>query len=238
MNKLVAALEGDDWKRVRAIMTPAFSTGKLKRMRPMLDECINTLVTNIQKIIDKQSADNRGKPNHNYGEFDMKRIFGAFSMDVIIQVAFGTKVDSLNDENNPIITVAHSLFEVNWRIILLFMFPGLLEKLGIAAFDPKATKFFHALTVRIIEERKKNPSNVKRYDFLQLMMNALENKESDNPNKNNGDSEDSNVDINTLDEEKAKAVEINGMMPSNSTDYQHLTTHNKSKKKIKRKESF
>ena len=53
MNRLVAVLEGDDWKRVRAIMTPTFSTGKLKRMRPMLDECINILVTNIQKIIDK-----------------------------------------------------------------------------------------------------------------------------------------------------------------------------------------
>ena len=237
MDKLVAALEGDDWKRVRAIMTPAFSTGKLKRMRPMLDECIDTLVTNIQKIIDKQSADNRGKPNHNYGEFDMKRIFGAFSMDVIIQVAFGTKVDSLNDENNPIITVAHSLFEVNWRFILFFMFPELLDKLGIAAFNPKVTKFFHALTMRIIEDRKKNPSNVKRYDFLQLMMDALENKESDNRNKDNGDNEDSNVAIGALDE-KAKSVEISGMMPSDSADYQHLATHNKSKKKIKRKESF
>jgi cytochrome P450 len=235
MNRLVASLEGDDWKRVRAIMTPTFSTGKLKRMRPMLDECINILVTNIQNVIDKQSADNRGKPNHNYGEFDMKRIFGAFSMDVIIQVAFGTKVDSLNDENNPIITVAHSLFEVNWRFLLFFMFPELLDKLGIAAFDPKVTKFFHALTMRIIEERKKNPCNVKRCDFLQLMMDALENKESD---KDNGDSKDSNVAIDALDEEKAKAVEISGMVPSDSADYQPLTTHNKSKKKIKRKESF
>jgi cytochrome P450 len=235
MNRVVASLEGDDWKRVRAIMTPTFSTGKLKRMRPMLDECINILVTNIQKIIDKQSADNRGKPNHNYGEFEMKRIFGAFSMDVIIQVAFGTKVDSLNDENNPIITVAHSLFEVNWRFIVFFMFPELLDKLGIAAFDPKVTKFFHALTMRIIEERKKNPSNVKRCDFLQLMMDALENKESD---KDNGDSKDSNVAIDAFDEEKAKAVEISGMVPSDSADYQPLTTHNKSKKKIKRKESF
>ena len=235
---MVAALEGDDWRRVRAIMTPTFSTGKMKRMRPLLDECINILVTNIQKIIDKQSADNRGKPNHNYGEFDMKRIFGAFSMDVIIQVAFGTKVDSLNDENNPIITVAQSLFEVNWRFKLSFMFPELLDKLGIAVFDPKVTRFFHALTMRIIEERKKNPSNVKRYDFLQLMMDALENKESDNHNKDNGDSKDSNVAIDALDEGKAKAVEISGMMHTNSADYQPLTTHNKSKKKIKRKESF
>ena len=67
------------------------------------------------------------------------------------------------------------------------------------------------------------------------MMDALENKESD---KDNVDSKDSNVAIDALDEGKAKAVEISGMVPSDSTDYQPLTTHNKSKKKIKRKESF
>src|SRR5581483_4825904 len=137
----------------------------------------------------------------------------------------------LIDENNQIITMARSLFSrnVNPKLIFFFIFPEFAKKLGIIPFDPRITGFFKAFTMRIIEERKKNPSKEKRYDFLQLMMDAVENEGDDGNGKKN--IEGNGVANGGVDEEKAKAVEMSGMTPSDSADYQRVNTHNKSKKR-------
>jgi len=210
-NRMVINIEDDDWKRVRAIMSPTFSTGKLRRMCPLIDECIKTLVTNLGKLIDKES------PN-KYAELDMKRIFGSFSMDIVIQVAFGTKVDSLIDEDNQIIRNAKAIFnkEISWKLIIFFMLPSIARMLKLTPFDPNVTGFFKDFTLQIIKERKKSTSNVKRYDFLQLMLDAMEGQDIDDMNENG------------IAEEKMKAKEINGMTPEDSADYVPVMTHNKS----------
>jgi cytochrome P450 family 3 subfamily A len=214
MSRMVSILEDEDWKRVRAIISPTFSSGKLRRMRPLIDDCIKTLVSNFGKLIDKENP-------KTFVEVDTKHIFGSFSMDVIIQVAFGTKVDSLIDEDNPIIDHARSLFsrKVSPKLVLFFLFPALGRKLGINLFDPKLTEFFKDLTMKIIDERKKNPSKEKRFDFLGLMLDAMETKDLDAMNENE------NVD----NSEKKKAQEMNEMTPDDSQDYLPIMTHNKCK---------
>jgi hypothetical protein len=41
------------------------------------------------------------------------------------------------------------------------------------------TQFFQEFTLKIVEERKKNKSSVKRYDFLQLLLHAINNEQND-----------------------------------------------------------
>ncbi len=151
-------------------MSPAFTTGKLRKMRPLIDECLKTLVHNLETISESGQ------------ESEMKRIFGAYSIEVILQVAFGVKVNALFDETNPIIKNAKKMFggNLNYKFLIRFIAPKLSKFLKIAIFDMEVTHFFEEFTLKIIDERKNSKNKVKRVDFLQLMLDAIENNSSDN----------------------------------------------------------
>ncbi|KAG8171367.1 hypothetical protein JTE90_013920, partial [Oedothorax gibbosus] len=84
-----------------------FSTGKIKKMLSILKDCSKTLVQNM-----KTDAE-AGKI------FDAKRLYGAFTMDVIASSAFSTKIDSHNDPDNQFVKHAKDVFSqpITWRTI-------------------------------------------------------------------------------------------------------------------------
>jgi cytochrome P450 family 3 subfamily A len=197
---MLKLLEDEKWKRVRSIMSPTFSTGKLRRMRPLIEECLNTLIHNLENV------SKSGK------ESDMKRLFGAFSMEVVIQVAFGTKVNALIDENNPIILNARKIFNINVspKIFIAFLAPKLARLLKITIFDMNVTEFFKEFTLQIINERRKSKNKEKRVDFLQLMLDAIENNTSDNFDEEDNDQKfDDKVD--------EKYSELKNIVPPNKS---------------------
>ena len=152
----------DHWKRLRAVVSPTFSTGKLRRMRPLIEDCLQTLLKNL----DQKSAENP--------EIDMKLLFGAYTMEVVIQVAFGTKVDALIDENNPIIVNARKLFSTDISIfmmikfIMFFTLPQSIKKhlKGLQLFQKEVMDFWTDFTKKIIKERKQNNSGIKRFVYI------------------------------------------------------------------------
>ncbi|XP_054713938.1 cytochrome P450 3A2-like [Uloborus diversus] len=161
-DSMVSILKGEDWKRVRTVITPTFTTGKIKRMVKIFKECAQTCVNN-HKVYAEQ-----GKP------VDLKKIYGAFTMDIIASSAFSTKLDSHNDPENKFVKAARDVFTRNlsWRIVLFFLFPQLMKWLGISIFSPKGMRFFQDVTLQIIEERKR--TGKKRNDFLQLLMDTAD----------------------------------------------------------------
>src|SRR5882762_6323467 len=127
-DKLLSAIaDQDDWKRIRSIMSPTFSSGKMRRMQPLIDECVQTMIKNFNNLTKSGAT-----------EMDVKKVFGAFSMDIVITVAFGTKVDSLIDEDNPIISHARKIFnrkvdiKALSRLILIILFPKLARLLNLS----------------------------------------------------------------------------------------------------------
>ena len=202
VENMLSVITDDHWKRIRAIVSPTFSTGKLRKMRPLINDCLNTLVDNFNQLI-KENKD-----------IDMKRVYGAFTMNVVIQVAFGTKVDALIDENNPIIINAQKFMAKDITIVAIIKFmvtvflPPIARLLKLTFFPKDVTKFFKEFTLKIINERKNNKSTVKRYDFLQLMLDAMDNENVDEENDKNVDN---NTDHDMIFEE------------------QKFVTHNKSK---------
>ncbi len=142
-------------------------------MRPLIDDCLKTLMKNFNQLLKDEK------------EIDMKRVFGAFTMEVVIQVAFGTKVDALIDENNQIITNAKKILsrDLTLKAVLKFLImttsPKIARLLHIRFIEKGVTQFFEQFTLKIVEERKKNKSSVKRYDFLQLLLDAINNEQND-----------------------------------------------------------
>ncbi|XP_055948651.1 cytochrome P450 3A21-like [Argiope bruennichi] len=160
MDSMLPNLKGEDWKRVRSIVSPTFTTGKIRRMMSIVKQCCHTLLQNLQKVSDK------GKP------YKVKELYGAFSMDVIASSAFSTKLDSHNDPKNQFVQTAKKAFSTSFSIRIAFhqLMPNLMKFLGIPVFLPQPTEFFKQVTLRIMEERKRTGQT--RNDFLQLLMDT------------------------------------------------------------------
>ncbi len=58
----------------------------------------------------------------------------------------------------------------------------LAKFLKLAIFDTEVTHFLEDFTLKIIGERNKSKNKEKRVDFLQLMLDVIENINSDNSN--------------------------------------------------------
>lgn len=177
MEKMLSVVRGEDWKKIRTIISPTFSTGKIKRVSGIFKECAQTLVQNFKKSADK------GEP------VDVKNFYGAFTMDVIASSAFSTKIDSHNDPKNPFVETAREVFTrfISWRIFLFIIVPFFVKMFKISLLPRKAPDFFANVTLQIIEERKRTGQT--RNDFLQLLLDTS--RES---------SEDGKLDVDEKDE--------------------------------------
>ncbi|XP_046378291.1 cytochrome P450 3A29-like [Haliotis rufescens] len=162
-------LEDSHWKRVRGIITPSFSGGKLRKMCAAINDCATTLSANFSKVVGKKEG------------VIMKEYFGAYTMDVISRTAFGIKVDSQNDFNNPFVAHAKLMFtnsKPRRLLPLLARFcPPLvwiILKLGGALFPKSMMNFFQTNITEMIKQRQSDTKERReqRVDFLQLLVDA------------------------------------------------------------------
>ncbi|GFQ63901.1 cytochrome P450 3A5 [Trichonephila clavata] len=162
-DKMVSMIIGEDWKRIRTIITPAFTSKRMRQMGTIMNECSRTLI----EVCENHYKD--GNP------VDCKGLFGTFTMDVIASSAFGTKVDSHNDPQNDFVRRAKEAFLrfTPLRIVFSVLIPHWITKLIPESMNPfkfDRDDFFKDVTMNVIKQRKQTG---KRYnDFLQLLMDA------------------------------------------------------------------
>ncbi|XP_078461108.1 cytochrome P450 3A8-like [Lampetra planeri] len=162
----LTTIEDEQWKRVRNVLSPTFSGGKIKQMCPLIQRCADVLVRNLHELCQS------GKP------LDLKEIFGAYSMDVIGSTAFSMDVDSQNNPKDPFVVNGKSILKINFLnplVILIFLFPFLsrpLESMGVSLFPKKASNFFTRIVQQMKKQRQKGLHDMGRVDFLQLMVDV------------------------------------------------------------------
>ncbi|XP_054157189.1 cytochrome P450 9e2-like [Oppia nitens] len=154
-------LKSDDWKKMRSIISPTFSSGKMRSMHPIIIDCI--------KRLDKHLSDKK--------EVEMKKTMGNLTMDVIATCAFGTQIDTYNDQKrNEFILNAQKVFRGSWRVWAVFVLMQISQKLlqwsGLKFLDPTATNFFVNAIKSIVKQRKTDINGKKHSDYLQLILNA------------------------------------------------------------------
>jgi len=153
--------EDDDWKRLRSIMSPTFTSGKMKKMYDLIRTCSKEYLENFDMHAAKGT------------EANMKDLHGNFTMDVIARCAFATATNSHKDPNDPFIVNAKMFFDFKlWRLLLVALLPKTALKLiGLKSITPgNPTEFFGDATKEIIKRRREN--NEKHNDFLQLLMDV------------------------------------------------------------------
>ncbi|KAM5329864.1 cytochrome P450 3A12 [Glossophaga mutica] len=172
MKSAISLAEDENWKRIRTLLSPTFTSGKLKEMFPIINQYGDMLVRNLRKEAEK------GKP------ISLKDIFGAYSMDVITSTSFGVNIDSLNNPQDPFVENTRKLLRFRFFdpfILSILLFPFLtpvFEILNIYLFPKSITDFF-IKTVKRMKESRLQDKQKHRVDFLQLMINSQNSKETD-----------------------------------------------------------
>ncbi|KAB1263438.1 Cytochrome P450 3A8, partial [Camelus dromedarius] len=109
MKNAITLAEDEQWKRTRILLSPSFTSGKLKEMFPIIGQYGDVLLRNLRREAEK------GKP------VTMKDIFGPYSMDVITSTSFGVNVDSLNNPQDPFVKNGKKLLRFDFLDPLLII---------------------------------------------------------------------------------------------------------------------
>ncbi|XP_074063546.1 cytochrome P450 3A24-like [Macrotis lagotis] len=181
LNSAITMVKGEKWKWIRGIISPTFTSGKLKEMYPIIKHRGDVLVEYIEKKVTKEESVNT------------KDIFGAYSLDVITSTSFGVDIDSINNPNDPFLVRIKKLLSFSFLsplLILIMVFPSLipiLEKMNVNLFSKEIIDFLvNAMRCIMIDRQKSKTKD--RVDFLQIMMdsqvtNDPGSKGKDNPPK-------------------------------------------------------
>ncbi|XP_064471835.1 cytochrome P450 3A2-like [Ornithodoros turicata] len=148
------------WKKVRQASSPAFSTGRLSKMIHLVEDCARVTAGHLRKVAKERK------------DIDAKKFFSNYALDIIARCAFGTHLDSYDDETSEFVQKADKAFSgsVSFRLILFVLCPGIFKLLGIKPANTDLFYFFKDLSLRIAKQRQ--DTNTRHEDFLQLMIDA------------------------------------------------------------------
>nr|XP_048289404.1 cytochrome P450 3A2-like isoform X1 [Myodes glareolus] len=97
----------------------------------------------------------------------VKRVFGAYSMDVITSMAFGVSVDSLNNSKDPFVEKTKKLLKIDlfdpllMSVVLFPFLTPIYEMLNISIFPKDSIAFLKKSAGRIKKKRLHSNQKVK-----------------------------------------------------------------------------
>ncbi|XP_053611724.1 cytochrome P450 6B6-like [Plodia interpunctella] len=157
MVKNLFFVDGDLWKLLRQRMTPAFTSGKLKAMFPLIVERAEKLQSRAL------SAAAANKP------IDARDLMARYTTDFIGACGFGLDADSLNDEDSAFRKLGAKIFKPDFativKMVLKTVLPDLFKHLKILG---KVEVEINALVHEILTQRNYEPSG--RNDFIDLLL--------------------------------------------------------------------
>ncbi|XP_034388392.1 cytochrome P450 3A40-like [Cyclopterus lumpus] len=175
----VSIAEDDQWKRIRSVLSPSFTSGRLKEMFDIMKHHSANLTSSMKKKADKDEP------------LELKEFFGPYSMDVVASTAFSVDIDSLNNPSDPFVTnikkmLKFDLFNPLFLIVAFFPFMGpVLEKMEFSFFPSSVTDFFYA-ALQKIKSNRVHSKEKNRVDFLQLMIDSQKNNDLSKTESNKG----------------------------------------------------
>jgi len=166
-------LKGDDWKKNRNLMTPVFTTGKLKLMYKLLDK----IGLHLQHYIQLCSEQKK--------EINSKTTFAKFALDGIASAGFGIENDSFTNPDNTFTVQVNRMMRQpgtkegsGWELFKLVtagFIPVLKYFISIENIPHKPSLFLKSVLLKTIKQRE--GSKVKRNDIIDLVLEQLENKQ-------------------------------------------------------------
>lgn len=118
------SIGGIKWRNLRAKLTPTFTSGKMKMMFPILQECSEELKDLLREPARKGEV------------VEMKEISARFTTDIISLCAFGIQTNSLKNPDAIFRKMGKKIFEPSIiqsiRAMLLFFVPTFAELIRVS----------------------------------------------------------------------------------------------------------
>ncbi|KAH8378484.1 hypothetical protein KR093_011652, partial [Drosophila rubida] len=165
-------LHGDEWRALRARLSPTFSSGKIKYM-------FNTVADVSQRLEDTFCTEVAAAKG-NAAILEVYSLLGRYTVDVIANCAFGIHCNSLKDPQAEFRQMANKIFaeannNVRWSLFKLH-YAELLSKLPLRTIGSGQIGFFVNIIRQTVELRERE--NVKRNDFMDILIDLRKSEQS------------------------------------------------------------
>ena len=168
IGKKLNFLNGSDWKRVRSITSPTFSTGKMKKMFPTVEDVCNELLAYMDDHV------------NNGGSVELGKAYGNLAMEVIAKCVFATTpgcFKTTDGDDHMFIKQVREIFNPTfYRFLLSVSLPKWLRlRFKVYSYIKNSCNdYLIALIRQIIKQRKETQTDGKPppTDFIQLLINA------------------------------------------------------------------
>ncbi|XP_071567883.1 cytochrome P450 9e2-like [Temnothorax nylanderi] len=154
------SIRGEKWRQVRSLLSPAFTSSKMKSMFKLMSDCGADFANYVAQLPPEQRV------------VQMKDTFTRYTNDVIATCAFGLSVNSMtNPENQFYVYGREATSFDSIALIKLYIFrslPWFARLINLKLIRPIIADFFRNLVETTIKTRDEN--GIVRPDMLQLMM--------------------------------------------------------------------
>lgn len=153
-------LELSKWRPLRHKFSPAFTSGKLKKMFYLVLECGDHLEEYLNNLGDETAS------------VECTELTAKFLIDVIGLCFFGLQANALADNDSTFRKVGRNYFDRGWKNVLKLRMresaPWLYTILGPCFADRNAYHFFSNILKKTIEYR--NTNGIVRRDFVDIII--------------------------------------------------------------------
>uniref|UniRef100_S4RZ06 Cytochrome P450, family 3, subfamily A, polypeptide 65 n=1 Tax=Petromyzon marinus TaxID=7757 RepID=S4RZ06_PETMA len=163
----LSTVDDEQWKRIRNILSPTFSSGKIKQMYPLILRCADVLVKNLHEKCQSGKS------------VDLKQGNGEWRLETNRVTAYKIFIALVKRPPPPLLLSRSKMININiynvQRFSLSALFPvfvPLFEYMGLSLFPKKICIFFKNIVQQFKTDISMNYSTKGRVDFLQLMVDA------------------------------------------------------------------
>ncbi|CAN7990005.1 unnamed protein product, partial [Ixodes pacificus] len=155
---------GDQWKKVRAVLSPCFNASKMKLMTQIMGSCADAMLEVVEDRVEKGET------------VEVYSVSQGLSLDVIAKCAFAWQVDCQKNPHDPLLLSIRKMFqEIDDSVLRqAIRFPILCKIISSLLFFTSYSKTLTAIydNVRRVVELRRKGQSPRTTDMLQMMLDA------------------------------------------------------------------
>lgn len=165
-SKSLFSLHNQQWREMRTILSPLFTSSKMKMMFGLLNNHVSDFMIQFKL--------------KTVNDIDVYDIFSRFTADGISTAALGFEGDCVKNENSEIFKIVkQSLADfTNFSSVLKFLLVSISPKLyrasGFQLVNSNVIDFLRRVTIDTMRDRERN--NISRPDVIQLLLEVRKGK--------------------------------------------------------------
>ncbi|XP_037032229.1 cytochrome P450 9e2-like [Bradysia coprophila] len=179
--KTLFGMQGQQWKDMRATLSPMFTSSKLKSIFGLLSNHAQDFVQHFEV---KAGSDGKN-------DIDVLEIFARFTADGIATAVLGFEGDCVKNEKSFLYQKVRDILRDfggpvgGLKFILGNTFPKLYKALNIQLTSDRTVEFFKRVIIDVMKERGRE--KITRPDIIQLMMQVKNGQLQSNENEGAND---------------------------------------------------